>query len=123
YFPEAPNVPGQNFRVAILRETPNGQESLSEFIRPDHGDWQGHWTLRASAADGADGVSLILDDNAKGIPLHLVDVLHQNAMPLSADAPVILSGEDLRTNEYHIVAGDAAYLKNVLDGLAPLHLQ
>lgn len=121
-FPEAPDVPGQDFRVALKRVTPAGEENVSQYIQAQDGSWQGHWALRAVADKGAKGISLRVADAGKEIPLYLVDVLHQSATPLSAEAPIEISPEELRANDYHVVAGDDQYLQNVLHGLVPLHL-
>ncbi|MDB5049270.1 MAG: hypothetical protein JWO30_2341 [Fibrobacteres bacterium] len=121
-FGEAPDVPGQDFRIALKRNTPAGEENVSQFIQADDGSWQGHWALQASAAKGSTGLSLRVSDASREVPIYLVDALHKTAVPLSADAPIQVSEGDLRANDYHVVAGDSHYLKAVLDGLVPLHL-
>ncbi len=121
-FPEAPNVPGQDFRVALKRTRSVGEEAVSQYIQPLAGTWQGHWALKASAAQGAKGIGLRLSQSSREVPIHLVDVLHKTATPLSKDATVQITEADLRANDYHIVAGDKNYLDAVMDGLVPLHL-
>ncbi|MEO7427085.1 MAG: hypothetical protein ABI036_17995 [Fibrobacteria bacterium] len=121
-FGEAPNIPGQDFRIALKRPTPTGEEKVSQLIQTDEGDWQGHWALATEADKSAKGISLRISQSTRNIPLYLVDVLHKSAAPLSAETPIQISGEELRTNDYQIVAGSSEYLKSVLNGLAPLHL-
>jgi hypothetical protein len=121
-FPEAPDVPGQNFRFALKRTRSDGEEAVSQYVQPLAGTWQGHWALKASASQGAKAISLRLSNSSREIPIHLVDVLHKTATPLSQDAAIQLTEADLRANDYHIVAGDKSYLDAVMDGLVPLHL-
>ncbi|MDB5102806.1 MAG: hypothetical protein JWP91_495 [Fibrobacteres bacterium] len=120
--PEAPDVPGQDFRVALKHDRPSGAESVSGFIRPMTGSWQGHWALQGHAANGGKGINLRLADASRSVPVYLVETLHKTAIPLSGDAPIGLSESDLKANDYHIVAGDKDYLNSVLEGLVPLHL-
>jgi hypothetical protein len=120
---EAPNVPGQDFRVALTRGTVNGEVKVSQFIQAQEGSWQGHWAINAEADKDVKSIRFRLADaSKKDIPIYLVDVLHNSVAKLSADAPIEVSGEALRANDYHVVAGDDAYLQSVLKGLIPLHL-
>jgi hypothetical protein len=120
---EAPNVPGQDFRVALTHGTVNGDVKVSQSIQAQDGSWQGHWALNAEADKDVKSISFRLADaSKKDIPIYLVDVLHNSVAKLSADAPIEVSGEALRTNDYHVVAGDDEYLQSVLKGLIPLHL-
>jgi hypothetical protein len=48
--------------------------------------------------------------------------LHKTAVPVTMDAPIVLSEAELRANDYHLVAGDAEYVNAVMQGLQPLHL-
>ncbi len=121
-FGEAPDVPGQDFRVALKRITPAGEEKVSQFIQTDNGDWQGNWALQAAAAKDAKGISLRISESSRKVPIYLVETLRKTAVPLSTEASVQVSADELRTNDYHIVVGDDNYLKGVLDGLVPLHL-
>jgi hypothetical protein len=117
-FPEAPDVPGQNFRVALA----NGEDKVSQSILSLEGGWQGHWPLRAAAAKGSGGISLRIGESTRDVPIWLVDALHATKVPLSKDQPVHLGEEDLKANDYHLVAGDAAYVDGVLQSLSPDHL-
>jgi hypothetical protein len=120
---EAPEVPGQDFRVALTRGTSSGEVKVSQFIQAQDGSWQGHWALSAEADKDVKGIGFRLAEAGKNdIPIYLVDVLHNSVAKLSADAPVEVSGEALRANDYHVVAGDDEYLQSVLKGLIPLHL-
>ena len=121
-FPEAPNVPGQDFRVSLKRETEAGQVNVSQYIQRAEGAWQGHWALQASAAKGAGNISFRILETTRDIPVWLVDILHGSVSQLQAGAPVEVGEDDIRANEYHLVAGDQAYLDGILKGLVPLHL-
>ena len=121
-FPEAPDVPGQNFRVALKLNTLAGEEKVSRAILSQDGSWQGHWALETLADKGAKGISLSIADASRQVPIYLVDALHKSATPLSTTAPIQVSEDEMRANDYHLVAGDEQYLKSVLDGLVPLHL-
>jgi hypothetical protein len=105
-FPEAPDVPGQDFRVSLVK----GEEKVSEYIQPMGGDWQGQWSLRAAMAKGAGGLSLRLGESTREIPVWLADAAHLTAVPLSKDQSLPLSEADLQANDYHLVAGDKDYL-------------
>ena len=121
-FPEAPDVPGQDFRLALKHVRPTGEENVSEFIQALDGNWQGQWPLRASVGQGAGGVSLRVGDASRNVPIYLVETLNKSAVPLSPDAPIMLSEGELRANDYHLVAGDMDYVNAVMQGLQPLHL-
>lgn len=121
-FPEAPDVPGQDFRLALKHIRPSGEENVSELIQALDGNWQGHWPLRASVGQGAGGVSLKVSDASRDVPIFLVETLHKSAVPLSPDAPITISEGELRANDYHLVAGDKDYVNAVMQGLQPLHL-
>lgn len=119
-YPEAPDVPGQDFRVALKRIRPEGQESLSELIQAADAGWQGHWAIKASASK--DGFRMRIAENAKDIPIYLVETLARKVLPLAGSGDVSLSEEDLRNGDYHLVAGDSRYLEDVLNGLVPMHM-
>jgi hypothetical protein len=121
-FPESPDVPGQDFRLALKHSRPAGDEKVSEYIQALDGDWQGHWPLQASIGQGAGGVSLRVGDASRSVPIYLVETLHKTALPLSADAPISVSEAELRANDYHLVAGDMDYVNAVMQGLQPQHL-
>jgi uncharacterized surface protein with fasciclin (FAS1) repeats len=122
WFPEAPDVPGQDFRLALARPTPAGEEKVSQHYQALGSDWRGHWALRAGAAKGSRGVALRLTGATKDVPVWLVDVVHGTAVPLSKEAPIQVSGDALAANDYHLVAGDQAYVDGILKGMMPLHL-
>jgi len=117
-FPEPPDVPGQDFRVSLVK----GEETASQHIQALDGDWRGHWPMRATAAKGSGGLSLRLREATRQIPVWLADALHGTAVQLSADQPVRVSEEELQANEYHLVAGDRAYVDGIMQSLAPGHL-
>jgi hypothetical protein len=119
---EAPDAPGQNFRMTLLHSRPAGDEKVSNYIQAMDGDWQGHWALKASAEQGAGGITLRLEGASRNVPIHLVETLSKTAVPLTADAPITLSESELNANDYHLVAGGKDYLDRVLSGLVPLHM-
>jgi len=129
-YPEAPDAPGQDFRVALKYAHPAGEEMVSQFIQSmdgisqdvPQGNWEGNWALKASTAKGANGISLRIADASREVPIYLVETLHKTAIPLSADAPIKLSESDLAANDYHLVAGGKDYLDAVLNGLVPMHM-
>jgi hypothetical protein len=117
-FPQAPDVPGQDFRVALAA----GNDEVSQQILPLADGWQGHWALRGYAAKGSGGVSLRLTDATRPVPVWLVDAMHGTVTALSAEQPVRVSEEEMRANDYHLVAGDKEYAMGVLQALSPDHL-
>jgi hypothetical protein len=117
-FPEAPGVPGQDFRVSLA----NGDNRYSQSILPLAGDWQGHWPLRGAAARGSGGISLRLGASTRETPIWLADVAHGTAIPLSKDGAVRLTESDLQSNDYHLVAGEKSYVDGVIQSLAEGHL-
>lgn len=117
--PESPSVPDQTFRLALVRQLPDGRRSLSEHIQAGE-DWRGHWAL--SGKTSKEGVRFKVSENAGEIPLYLVETLSRRVTPLTADAEVALGEEDMAKGDYHVVAGDSRYLQEVLDGLVPLHM-
>ena len=74
-----------------------------------------------TAAKGTKGIHVKLEENPDGVPVYLVETLHQTAVALDGEKGAQLTAEDLRANDYHLVAGDEAYLKGVMEGLIPLH--
>lgn len=121
-FSEPPDVPGQNFRVSLKRTGLDGKvEGLSQFLQTDAGTWQGHWPLKATAAAGSQGIYLQVSDNAKSVPLYLVETLHKSVVALGKE-PLHIGEADLQANDYHLVAGDANYLDMILSGLSPAGL-
>jgi hypothetical protein len=116
--PEPPNVPGQDFRVSLVK----GDQRISEYIQSLEGGWQGHWAFRGKAAKGSGGLSLRLGKATRPVPVWLADAMHKTAVPLSAEQPVRLGEEDLLANDYHLIAGDKAYVDGVMQSLAPGHL-
>ncbi|HLP41450.1 MAG TPA: hypothetical protein VK465_08085, partial [Fibrobacteria bacterium] len=119
-FGKAPEVPGQDFRLYLKEQAPQGDQLVSGLHRAFIGDWQGHWALQGSA--NGEGIRLRAGENPREIPLYLVEALSGKVTALSPNAEAALSPEDLRTGDYHLVAGDSRYLKGVLDGLVPLHM-
>jgi hypothetical protein len=119
-YAEPPDVPGQDFRVAFKRQGPDGQQTFAELLRGAEQGWQGHWSLSARAPK--EGVRLRVADNPREIPIHLVEALTKRVVSLEGGAEVALTGEDLKSGDYHIVAGDSRYLADVLNGLVPLHM-
>lgn len=116
--PEPPDVPGQDFRVSLVK----GDQKISEYIQSLEGGWQGHWALRGNAAKGSGGLALRIGDASREVPIWLVDAMHGTAVALSAAQPVRVSEEELQANDYHLVAGDRAYVDQVLSSLTPGHL-
>ena len=116
---EAPDVPGQDFRMVLKRFRPDGSvEGLSEFVQSDEGTWQGHWLLQSLANKGTQSITLKVSDNNQAIPLYLVESLHKTVLPLNGDS-IHLSESELKFNDYHVVAGDANYLEGILAGISP----
>lgn len=122
WFPEAPNIPGQDFRVALTRTTPAGEEKVSQHYQALGADWMGHWALRGSAAKGSRGIALRLAESTREVQVWLLDAMHGTAVPLSKEAPIQVGAEALAANEYHLVAGDQAYVDGILKGMVPLHM-
>lgn len=116
---EAPDVPGQDFRVGLKRLGPVGPENLSEFIQAGD-DWRGHWSLSGRASK--DGIRLAVAENRGKTPLYLVELLGRKSVPLAPGSETSLSEEELKNGDYHIVAGDSRYLEDVLAGLVPMHM-
>jgi hypothetical protein len=119
-YPEPPDVPGQDFRVALKRMGPEGEEKFAELLQGAEKGWQGHWSLSAEAPK--EGLRLRVADNARDIPIHLVETLSKRVVALEGGTEVALTGEELKSGDYHIVAGDSRYLSDVLNGLVPLHM-
>lgn len=117
-FPEPPDVPGQDFRVSLVK----GEQKISEYIQPLENGWQGHWSFRGMAAKGSGGLSLRISDATRPVPVWLVDAMHGTAVPLSADQPVRVGEEELQANDYHLVAGDKAYVDGFLQSITAGHL-
>ncbi len=116
---EAPDIPGQDFRVGLRRLGPAGPEALSEFIQAGD-DWRGHWSLSGRASNG--GVRIAVEENLGKKPLYLVELLKQKVVALTPGTEAALSEEDLKNGDYHIVAGDSRYLDDILAGLLPVHM-
>jgi hypothetical protein len=119
-FPGPPDVPGQDFRVGIARMGPDGKEILSELVQGPEKGWQGHWALTATAPK--EGIRLRIAENSREVPIHLVESLSKKVVALGSGSEVALTGEELKSGDYHIVAGDSRYLADVLNGLVPLHM-
>lgn len=117
--PEPPDVPGQDFRVGLKRLRPEGAELLSQHLQAGE-DWRGHWSLSGTASKQA--IRLAVSDNAGDIPLYLVETLARKAIPLAKGTELVLTPEDLKTGDYHLVAGDSRYVEDILSGLVPLHM-
>lgn len=120
-YPEAPSVPGQDFRVGLRRLKADKEEKLSQYVQSSEDGVQGHWALSTTAFQGAKGVSLRLESADKGMPVWLVDALHKTSVALRSDSDAYVTAEELRANDYHLVAGDEAYLQGVMDGLSPVN--
>ena len=116
---EAPDVPGQDFRVGLKRMLPGGAETLAEYIQSGE-DWRGHWSLSGRAPK--DGIRLAVEENAGKKPLYLVELLGRSTVALEPGTEVAISGEELKNGDYHLVAGDSRYVQDLLDGLVPLHM-
>ena len=121
FFPEAPDVPGQDFRVALKVVRPDGNVGVSRHIQAETDGWQGHWALDAHTMSGSRGFRLKLAENPDNVPVYLVETVHKRARPLQGDS-VSLSPEEMRGNDYHLVAGDSRYVEQVLEGLVPMHM-
>jgi len=117
-FPEAPNVPGQDFRISLLK----GEDKVSQYIQSLDGGVEGNWALQAVSAKGSGGIALRIGEATRDIPVWLVDATHANAVPLSKTQSVSVSEGDLKTNDYHLVAGDKDYLDRIMQSLVPGHL-
>ncbi|MBW8888989.1 MAG: hypothetical protein JF616_14645 [Fibrobacteres bacterium] len=117
-FPEAPNVPGQDFRVSLLK----GEDKVSQYIQPLDGGLEGNWALQAVSAKGSGGLSLRISEATREIPVWLLDATHAKATPLTKDQAVTVSEGDLKANDYHLVAGDKDYLDRIMQSLVPGHL-
>jgi hypothetical protein len=117
--PEAPDVPGQDFRVGLKRLGPAGPEALSEYIKAGD-DWRGHWSLAGRASKG--GIRLAVEENRGKTPLYLVELLGRKVVSLAPGTEASLSEEDLKNGDYYLVAGDSRYLEDVLAGLVPMHM-
>ncbi len=117
-FPEAPNVPGQDFRVSLLK----GDAKVSQYIQSLDGGLEGDWALHAVSAKGSGGISLRIGEATRDIPVWLLDATHGNAVPLAKAQSVSVSEGDLAANDYHLVAGDKDYLERIMQSLVPGHM-
>lgn len=114
-----PPLPGQAFQLALRETDGEGEEAFQSGLVQDLADGAfGHWSLKTDFP-GKAGVSLTLEKvEGAAMPLHLVETTAGKVLALRPGAPVDLSAEELKTRDYHVVAGDEAYVASVLDGLS-----
>lgn len=102
-FSEAPNVPGQNFRVDLSHQG----APASEVILPQSESSLRIWPLVISAmGDNAQDLQLVAMHQEGDIPLFLVEVGSQTVTPLLEGQPITISAKTAASKEYRLAAGE-----------------
>ncbi len=111
---EAPQVPGQTFRIGFAA---GGGDSLaSEIEDPAAAGLQGHWPLEIKPQDGFTGLDLQLHQSTGKTALFLVETMSRQITPLT-DSTLHLTPADVSGGDYNVVAGTAQYAQDFLNSV------
>ncbi len=102
-YSQAPNAPGQNFRVDLNYQG----VPVSEVILPESESSLRIWPLemRATGEDAQD-LQLVVHHQEGDIPLFLVEVGSQTVTPLLDGQPIMISAKAAASKEYRLAAGE-----------------